>query len=80
MPGQHGHDPVDPVSNYRKRKMWIKVPPGHSLMEPPSKGGVEHHMVSVVEPPVCCGGTPAPVEDDTFSERQCKPCGARWYP
>lgn len=72
---------LDPYKAYRRRKKWIKVPPGHDLFEEPSDGGVEEHFVPPVETPICCGGTPA-AEDpsEEFSDRVCPQCKARWYP
>ena len=35
------------VDAYRRRKTWIKVPPGHTIWDPPSDGGVEHFQVPV---------------------------------
>jgi len=64
-----------------RRKTWIKVPPGRYLMEAPSPGGVEHHEVSVIEPPVCCDDTPRLSDpEDVEGPRTCDPCGAEWFP
>jgi hypothetical protein len=69
------------MSKVAKRKLWIKVPEGRDLFDQPSEGGVEHHMVSPIEPPVCCEDTPKPVDPaDATGPLQCDPCGAKWWP
>lgn len=64
-----------------RRKIWIKVPPGHSIAEAPAPGGVEHHQVPVIESPICCEATPPLVdESDPEGDRKCPPCGSTWFP
>ena len=68
--------------NYRRKKMWIKVPVGHDPMEEPAPGGVEHWHVSVKEPPLCDGKVPPLVDPigDPEGDRQCEDCKSRWLP
>lgn len=69
------------VDAYRRRKTWIKVPPGHTIWDPPSDGGVEHFQVPVTEPPLCHEKVPPLVDAfDPEGERECGDCKSRWYP
>lgn len=81
-----GDDETTPVAEvnvgaYRRRKVGVRVPVGHSLSEPPREGGVEHYQVPVTEPPLCHEKVPPLVDSfDPEGERQCGDCKSKWYP
>ena len=72
--GQRAASRSNGASRTKNWMKWSNLPDGRREAE-----WVE---VCVVEPPVCCGGTPQPVSstDGFDGDLRCKKCDALWQP